>query len=68
MQGLTDEAVMLKYQEGDMLAMDELLRRYKRPVFSFVYRLLGNLEETQDLMQVEITRLRVKSFVGSRTE
>ena len=49
MQGLTDEGVMLKYQEGEMQAMDELLRRYKNPIFRFALRLCQNTADAQEI-------------------
>lgn len=51
MQGLRDEEVMLNYQKGEVAAMDELLARYKRPIYSFVFRLTGNTVEAQDIAQ-----------------
>lgn len=57
MQGLIDEEVMLNYQKGDVLAMDEILRRYKNPIFHFAYRFLGNFYEAQDIAQEVFFRL-----------
>lgn len=51
MQKLSDEQVMLEYQKGDALAMEELLRRYKNPVYGFAYRLSQNAAEAQDIAQ-----------------
>lgn len=51
MQGLRDEEVMLSYQKGEMLAMDELLKRYKNPVYHFALRLTNNASEAQDIAQ-----------------
>lgn len=57
MQKLTDEQVMLGYQEGELEAMEELVRRYKNPVYCFAYR-LGNTEaEAQDITQEVFLRL-----------
>ena len=51
MQALTDEDVMLKYQNGEAKAMDELLIRYKNPVYRFVLRLSADAVEAQDVTQ-----------------
>jgi len=51
MHELTDEQVMLKYQEGDAQAMEELLRRYRNPIHSFAYRLSQDAVEAQDIAQ-----------------
>jgi RNA polymerase sigma-70 factor (ECF subfamily) len=57
MQKLTDEQVMLRYKEGVLVAMEELVRRYKNPVYCFAYR-LGNTEaEAQDITQEVFLRL-----------
>jgi len=57
MQGLKDEEVMLNYQKGEVEAMDELLRRYKNPVYQFALRLSGNAAEAQDIAQEVFLRL-----------
>lgn len=57
MQKLTDEKLMLNYQKGDVLAMDEMLSRYKNPIFHFAYRFLGSTEEAQDVAQEVFFRL-----------
>lgn len=51
MQHLKDEELMCQYQKGDVLAMDEILRRYKNPVCRFIYRLCRNVEESDDISQ-----------------
>ncbi|MFC1704111.1 RNA polymerase sigma factor [Candidatus Omnitrophota bacterium] len=60
MQHLTDVEVMLKYQQGEGQAMDELLRRYKNPVYHFAYRLSYNAAEAQEIAQEVF--LRVHTF------
>ena len=57
MRQLADDEVMLKYQEGDALAMDELLRRYKNPVYHFAYRMCFNAHEAQDVTQEVFLRV-----------
>lgn len=57
MQTLTDEEVMLKYQEGSLEAMDELLKRYKNPVYHFAMRLSADAGEAQDVTQEVFLRL-----------
>ena len=51
MQNLKDEELMLNYQKGEMLAMDELIRRYKNSVYHFALRLSQNATEAQDIAQ-----------------
>lgn len=57
MHGLRDEEVMLEYQKGKLEAMDELLRRYKNPVYHFAFRLTGNAAEAEDIAQEVFLRL-----------
>ena len=48
---MKDEELMLNYQKGDMQAMNELLSRYKNPIYHFAYRLSQNTAEAQDIAQ-----------------
>jgi RNA polymerase sigma-70 factor, ECF subfamily len=57
MQHLTDEQLILSYQRGEPGAMDELLRRYKNPVYHFSYRLCLNAAEAQDITQEVFLRV-----------
>ncbi len=57
MQNMTDQELMLSYQEGNMLAMDEFLRRYKNPIYHFVLRLSWNPSEAEDITQEVFLRL-----------
>ncbi len=62
MQNMRDEELMLEYQKGEMRAMDELLRRYKNPVYRYAFRLCANEAEAQDTAQE--TFLRVHQYRG----
>ena len=48
---LSDESLASKSLEGDMSAFEELVNRYKRPVFSLVYRMVGQYQEAEDITQ-----------------
>jgi RNA polymerase sigma-70 factor, ECF subfamily len=63
MQQMSDEELMLEYQKGQAKAMDELLLRYKNPVYRFAFRLCNNQEEAQDIAQEVF--LRVHQFRGN---
>ncbi len=54
---MRDEEVMLAYQKDEVSAMDELLRRYKNPLYRFSLRLVGNDAEAQDIAQEVFLRL-----------
>jgi RNA polymerase sigma-70 factor (ECF subfamily) len=57
MQQLSDEEVMLSYQKGQVEAMDELLRRYKVPIYQFAFRMSGNAVEAEDIAQEVFLRV-----------
>lgn len=57
MQELKDEELMTAYQNGEGAAMDEILRRYKNPVYHFTLRLCGNASEAEDFAQEVFLRL-----------
>ncbi len=54
---LTDEELIRKFQEGELYAYDLIVRRYKDQLLNFAYRFLGNLEESEDVVQETFLRL-----------
>jgi RNA polymerase sigma-70 factor (ECF subfamily) len=46
---VTDAALVAQVQAGDDRAFDELMRRHKRLVLNFIYRLVGDATEAEDL-------------------
>ena len=50
-EALTDEALMLKFRDGDAAAFDVLLARHRRPLFSFLVRQVSNVATAEDLFQ-----------------
>jgi len=65
MQNMPDEELMLNFQKGEMQAMDELLQRYKNPIYHFLLRLIQNDDEAKDLTQEVF--LRIHQHRGSYT-
>jgi len=57
MQRVTDEDLMLSYQKGDAQAMNELLERYKNPVYRFAFRMIRDSAEAADVAQEVFLRL-----------
>lgn len=47
----TDWIIVEQVKAGDDRAFDALMARYKRPVINFVYRLIGDASEAEDLAQ-----------------
>ncbi len=46
-----DQQVVAWAQDGDETAFRELIRRYQRPIFSIIYRMVGDRELAEDLAQ-----------------
>lgn len=47
----SDERLMLRFQAGEARAFEVLVRRHRRPVFSFLLRLTGDRTRAEDLCQ-----------------
>jgi RNA polymerase sigma-70 factor (ECF subfamily) len=50
-QPVDDKELVTRALEGDESAFRELLERFRRPVFSLVYRMIGDRELAEDLAQ-----------------
>jgi RNA polymerase sigma-70 factor (ECF subfamily) len=48
---------------GDREAFNELVRKYQRPLYAMLYRMVGNHEDASDLVQ----KAFVKAFTGLRS-
>jgi RNA polymerase sigma-70 factor (ECF subfamily) len=59
----SDERLMLRFQAGDVRAFEELVRRHRTPVFSFLLRLTGDRGRAEDLCQETFLRL-VRASAG----
>jgi len=46
-----DETLMVRFQAGDVRAFEELVRRHRTPLFSFLLRLTGDRGRAEDLCQ-----------------
>jgi RNA polymerase sigma-70 factor, ECF subfamily len=57
LQEQPDSEVIRRIRSGDNDAFDELMRRYKRPVVNFVYRMLGSMEDADDVAQEVFVRV-----------
>lgn len=47
----SDQEVVLEARAGRQAAYRELVRRYERPIFSLIYRMVRNREQAEDLSQ-----------------
>jgi RNA polymerase sigma-70 factor (ECF subfamily) len=50
-QGPTDDELVLKAQQGDVHAFDELLERYHGKIYGLTYNMTSNREDAEDLTQ-----------------
>jgi RNA polymerase sigma-70 factor, ECF subfamily len=48
---LTDELLVARVCAGDVGAYEEIIRRYERPIVNFIYRMIGDYEQSLDLAQ-----------------
>lgn len=47
----TDEELIARFQDGDSYAFDQLVRKYKDPLLNFIFRFIGDLNESEDIVQ-----------------
>lgn len=47
----SDEKLILRFQEGDINAYNELVKRYKDRLLNFVLRYFNNIEQAEDVVQ-----------------
>lgn len=64
MADLSDNELMVRFQQGNVHAFELLFERYRGPVFSFIYRMLGRERSAaEDLLQEIFVKLsRAKEF------
>jgi RNA polymerase sigma-70 factor (ECF subfamily) len=53
----TDEELLAAYRHGDVAAFENLLRRHRAPLFTFLVRMLGDRQRAEDLAQDTFVRV-----------
>jgi RNA polymerase sigma-70 factor (ECF subfamily) len=53
----TDEELIRQFQQGSTEAFDEIVKRYRNQLFSFIYRILGDPAFSEDLLQETFIRV-----------
>jgi RNA polymerase sigma-70 factor, ECF subfamily len=53
----TDEELLAEFQQGDAAAFERLLRRHRRPLYTFFVRMLGDRARAEDLAQETFLRI-----------
>jgi len=51
MSELTDEQLLVRYRQGHTLAFEELISRYHKELFHFLFRFSGNRQHAEDIFQ-----------------
>lgn len=51
MEELSDKALMQKVKFGDIDKLSLLYERYKKPLFAYFFRIIGDKEQSEDLVQ-----------------
>lgn len=57
----SDEMLMARFKRGQVAAMDELVERYRMPLYSFLWRMTGNETDTQEVFQDTWVRVITKA-------
>jgi RNA polymerase sigma-70 factor (ECF subfamily) len=60
-QGLSDEALLERFNDGHVDAFEELLARYRRPVFNFVLRSVRDASRAEEILQEVFLRVVQRS-------
>ncbi len=63
---VSDEILVKKSQEGDYTSFEELVRRHERKIYKLAYRMMGNKEDANDILQETFLRAfrKLSSFEG----
>jgi RNA polymerase sigma-70 factor (ECF subfamily) len=48
---IADEILIKKYLQGDEKSLEILIQRYLKPIYSFIYRFIGNEQDAEDVTQ-----------------
>jgi len=57
---VSDKELMLKFQNGDDLAYNELVNRYKNKLLNFIFRYFGSKDDAEDITQETFIKLYYK--------
>ena len=63
LQKSTDEELILSFQEGNNFAYNELVKRYKDRLVNFIYRYVGNYDDSEDIVQDTLVKVYVSKHL-----
>ena len=52
-----DRAILVRLREGDELALNDLMNRWRKPILAYLYRTVGHYETAADLAQEVFVRV-----------
>jgi len=52
-----DEQLVANYLKGDEKSLEVLIQQYLKPIFSFIYRYIGDIQEAEDITQEVFVRM-----------
>lgn len=66
----TDAALMLRVQEGNAEAFEELMRRHVRQLHAYAYRMCQNSADSEEIVQESFMRVwsRAKTWIPGRVK
>jgi len=65
---ISDEMLVGQILQGELSAFEELVNRYKKPVFAIVYRMIGQYQEAEDISQEVFITVYEKLHQFDRTK
>ncbi len=63
LDNLSDEQLIFSFQEGDNIAYDEIVRRYKDRLTNFIFRYVGSYDECEDIVQDTFVKVYVSKHL-----
>jgi len=54
---ISDDELVKKFTVGDVRAFEEIVARYQKPVVNFIYRMIGDFQEAEDIAQEVFIKL-----------
>lgn len=69
MENIPDKNLIQQYLKGDEKSLETLIARYLKPIYSFVYKNIGNPAEAEDITQEVFVRVwkNLKKFDQKRS-
>jgi len=57
MDNLNDQQLIKNYFKGDEKSLEILIKKYLKPIYSFVYSYAGNIQEAEDITQETFVKM-----------